>query len=97
MGRAKIDWSSHVEAYRSSGQSLDAYCKDVGVKLSTLRHHIYKTKASQTPKPGSNFHEISFIKELVITRSSDGEVSIRGFGAEDLPALIQAWSDALQG
>lgn len=97
MSRSQVDWNAHVAAYKSSGQSLADYCRTAEVKITTLRHHVYKAKKPEgrRPRRKSHFQEIPLASELVITRAPSGELSLRGFDAADLSALIKAWSDAV--
>lgn len=96
MRKSKVEWNAQVAAYQSSGKSLAQYCKDANVKLSTLRHHVYNTKPKLSIRsPKTKFYEVPLVSELVITRTSTGEIGLRGFDVADLPALIKAWSHAL--
>lgn len=98
MKKLRVDWEGRVAAYRESGKSLAKYCEAAGIKIATMRHHVYKSKreAAEETVVQSGFHEVRLPSELVITRTASGELSLRGFEAKDLPALIEAWSHALQ-
>ena len=97
MIRSQIDWDAHVAAYKASGKSLAEYCKVAGVKITTLRHRIYKGRQKAKTKRTAHFHQVVVASELTITRMPTGELSLRGFDVTDLATLVKAWSHALQG
>jgi len=101
MSRSDINWDAHVSAYKSSGLSLAEYCVAADVKITTLRHHVYKRRAGRLKAGGrsrkSLFQEVPLGSELIVTRMPTGELSLRGFDAADLPILIRAWSHAVHG
>ena len=98
MSGLRIDWGAHVTAYKRSGKSLAEYCQGSGVKITTLRHHVYKSAPkARRQKPKSHFQEFPVVTELIITRMPTGELSLRGFDTTDLATIVRAWSHALQG
>lgn len=93
---AAVDWGTHVKAYRRSGVTLVAYCKANSLKLSTMRHHIYKVTSNSKERKASSFFEVPLARELVISRTADGRLAISGFDMADLGKVVAVWSHAVQ-
>lgn len=92
MARTKIDWGGHIAAYRSGDLSVKAYCEAAGLNPGTLKFHLYKKSKSKRLQA---FQELPVSSDLVITRTSDGELWLRGFDLTHISPLVGAWSDAL--
>lgn len=90
----KIDWSSHITAFRASSQSLAAYCNAAGFKPDTFRYHLYK-KSAKRPRRSKPFREFQVATELVIARDPRGGLTLSGFDVTQLPQIVGAWSNAL--
>ena len=91
MKLSKSEWAAHISAQKKSGQSIPEYCKSHDLKLPTFRYH---SKPIRAPKP--SFKEIPIRPELILTVADDRSVDIRGIDFHHLPAVIGAWSHALQ-
>ena len=92
---AKIDWQSHIAAFRAGTQSAAAYCAAAGIKFSTFQYHLYKKNAKRRRRPPKRFQEFDVATELVIARDPRGGLTLSGFDVAHLPQIVGAWSNAL--
>lgn len=92
----KTNWAEHLAAFNTSSLSASEYCTNAGLKLENFRYHLSKQRPRRTRrKRAKQFHEFTVATDLVITRDMHGQLSLSGFGLEQLPQLVGAWSNAL--
>ncbi len=68
MGRRKTDWADHISKFRTSSQTIPAYCASARINLGTFRHYLYKKNEPQKPSRKKQFQEFALDSELVIRR-----------------------------
>ena len=51
--RTKEEWASIVEAYRQSGQTQAAWCRERGINAKTLQNHIREDSRKKQPNKRS--------------------------------------------
>jgi hypothetical protein len=59
MNRKSLNkkWIAHVNAYKQSGQSLNGYCRENGLKQSTFRYWVDKEKYKKVLETEVKKHE----------------------------------------
>jgi hypothetical protein len=80
-------WRQHLEKFRASGLTRNAYCRERGLKLHQLAYQL--DRASKMPVDKAAFARVALAPHLAVARASAARLCFGG----DVSLEVDAGSD----